>query len=184
MYASLDGIITIQSNLFKDNRGFFSEIYEKKIFTELGINDNFIQDNHSRSMKNVIRGMHFTLDKPQSQLLTVISGEIYDVVVDIRPNSNTYGKWMGVLLSEAGVKQIYMPEGFAHGFCVLSNFADLHYKVSQKYNSNDDHGILWNDKNLNINWPITNPIISEKDKNRSNFNIISQKIKNKKNETS
>ncbi len=161
--CSLEGIIILEPNKYNDSRGFFQECFQKERYTQHGIKEEFVQDNHSRSYKNVLRGMHFTKKRNQAQLLTVIRGKIYDVVVDIRKESKTFGQWFGVELSEDGPTQIYMPFGFAHGFCVLSEVADLHYKVSEKYDSQDDHGINWADPDLQIKWPIENPIISEKD---------------------
>lgn len=128
-----------------------------------GICDEFVQSNHSRSEKNVLRGLHFTKEKKQSQLVTVIRGSIYDVVVDIRRDSPTFLKWFGVVLGEDGPQQIYMTHGFAHGFCVLSNYADIHYHVSNYYDPNDDAGIRWDDPIIGIKWPISSPTISVRD---------------------
>ncbi len=170
--CKLDGILTIEPDIHSDSRGFFLETYKKKIFQDFGIADNFVQDNHSRSNKNTLRGLHFTVNKPQSQIVTVIRGKIFDVVVDIRKNSSTFGQWFGIVLSCEGVRQIYMPHGFAHGFCVLSEWADLHYKVSQYYDSKDEDGLKWNDVDVNIQWPTNNPIISIKDKNNKTLKDI------------
>ena len=161
----LNGILLIEPTIYSDERGFFLESFEKKRYQDVGITEEFIQDNHSRSVKNVLRGMHFTRNKPQSQIVTVIRGKIFDVVVDIRKNSPTFGKWFGAELSDSGVRQLYMPHGFAHGFCVLSDYADLHYKVSQKYDPKEEGGLRWNDPEVMIDWPIKNPIISERDAN-------------------
>jgi len=159
----LEGLLVIEPNLFKDDRGFFLESYQTERYRRAGITDSFVQDNHSRSSKNVLRGLHFTKNKPQAQILTVMRGTIFDVVVDIRKDSSTFGEWFGTELSDKGIRQVYMPHGFAHGFCVLSDYADLHYKVSQRYNPNDDHGLIWNDSDVMIEWPVKNPIISERD---------------------
>ena len=161
--CKLDGILLIEPKLHSDERGFFLESFEKEKYQDLGMVEEFIQDNHSRSQKNVLRGLHFTKNKPQAQIITVIRGTVFDVVVDIRKNSPTFGQWFGTELSSEGIRQIYMPHGFAHGFCVLSEYADLHYKVSQRYDSADDGGLIWNDNQINIDWPIKNPIISERD---------------------
>lgn len=163
MKCSLDGVLLIEPVVYADDRGFFLESFEKERYGELGITEDFVQDNHSRSKKHVLRGLHFTKNKPQAQILTVMRGKIFDVVVDIRKNSSTYGKWMGTELSDEGLRQIYMAHGFAHGFCVLSNYAEIHYKVSQRYDPNDDGGLLWNDASVGIKWPILNPTISERD---------------------
>ena len=161
----LDGILLIEPDIYKDERGFFLEQFQKERYEEHGINEDFVQENHSRSKKNVLRGLHFTKNKPQSQILTVIRGVVFDVVVDIRKNSPTFGKWFGTVLSDENIRQIYMPHGFAHGFCVLSDYADLHYKVSQSYDPNAEGGLRWNDPDIGIAWNIDSPIISERDMN-------------------
>ena len=126
------GVKILEPECYIDARGFFLETFQKERYAEVGITEEFVQDNHSRSEKNVLRGLHFTRRKPQSQLVTVIRGKIFDVVVDIRKNSKTYCQWHGAELSEEGPRQIYMAHGFAHGFCVLSEFADLHYSYSER----------------------------------------------------
>jgi dTDP-4-dehydrorhamnose 3,5-epimerase len=165
--CSLNGILLIEPAVFKDDRGFFLENYQELNYKRIGVTENFVQDNHSRSKRNVLRGLHFTKNKPQAQLLTVIRGKIFDVVVDIRKDSETFGKWFGIELSDAGPRQIYMAHGFAHGFCVLSDYADLHYKVSQHYEPDDEGGLLWNDPDISIEWPINNPIVSSRDRRHS-----------------
>lgn len=161
----LKGILLIEPRCFQDERGFFLESYKRERYQAAGIMENFVQDNHSRSKKNVLRGLHFTRNKPQAQILTVVRGKIFDVVVDIRKDSPTFGKWFGTELSDEGPRQVYMTHGFAHGFCVLSEYADLHYKVSQRYDPNDDGGLRWNDSDIGIEWPIHTPIISDRDGN-------------------
>ena len=161
----LQGILQIEPDIYQDERGFFLESFQKERYAKVGITEEFVQENHSRSTKNVLRGLHFTPKKPQSQIVTVIRGEIFDVVVDIRVDSPTFGKWFGTELSDKGHRQIYMPHGFAHGFCVLSDWADLHYKVSQYYDPSDEGGILWKCENLKISWPIKKPKITKKDCN-------------------
>ena len=161
----LEGFLVIEPDIYKDDRGFFLETYQEERYHQAGITDNFVQDNHSRSVKGVLRGMHFQIKKPQAQIVTVMQGEIFDVVVDIRKRSKTFCKWYGVRLNaHSQQRQVYMPPGFAHGFCVLSDFADLHYKVSFEYNPIDEGGLIWNDKGVGISWPIENPIISLRDK--------------------
>ena len=160
----VSGILVLEPRRFEDERGFFLESFEIERYRALGIAETFVQDNHSRSKKNVLRGMHFTRHKPQSQLLTVMHGKIFDVVVDIRKKSPTFGQWFGMELSAEGTNQIYMAHGFAHGFCVLSDWADLHYKVSERYDPQDDGGLVWNDQQVGIDWPVEDPIISLKDK--------------------
>lgn len=160
-----EGLLLITPRLFQDERGFFLESYEQEKYRALGITEEFVQDNHSRSLRNVLRGLHFTRRKPQSQILTVMRGKIFDVVVDIRKDSVTFGKWFGAELSDEGIRQIYMPHGFAHGFCVLSEYADLHYKVSERYDSNDEGGLRWNDPAVGVEWPVCGPVISALDLN-------------------
>ena len=161
----LEGFLAIEPDLFKDDRGFFLETYQEERYQQAGITDNFVQDNHSRSVKGVLRGMHFQIKKPQAQIVTVMQGEIFDAVVDIRKESKTFGKWYGVRLNaHSQQRQVYMPPGFAHGFLVLSDFADLHYKVSGEYDPTDEGGLIWNDIGVGISWPIENPIISLRDK--------------------
>jgi len=159
----LSGLLLIEPGCFKDERGFFLESYQRARYVEHGIVDNFVQDNHSRSVQNVLRGMHYTVKMPQAQILTVMRGRIFDVVVDVRQGSSTFGKWFGIELSEAGPRQLYMAPGFAHGFCVLSEGADLHYKVSRIYDPADEGGLLWNDPDIGIRWPIDAPRLSFRD---------------------
>jgi dTDP-4-dehydrorhamnose 3,5-epimerase len=160
----LDGILLIELERFSDERGFFLETFEESRYQEHGICEMFVQGNHSRSVKDVLRGLHFTRSKPQSQIVTVIRGRIFDVVVDVRKESPSYGKWFGTELAEGGPSQLYMPHGFAHGFCVLSDWADLHYMVSQRYDPQDEGGLLWNDEDVGIGWPTDDPIISSRDR--------------------
>lgn len=161
----LEGILIIEPTVFADNRGFFIESFENGRYREAGITDSFVQDNHSRSFKDVLRGLHFTKRRPQAQLLTVMHGRIFDVVVDLRKNSSTFGGWFGTeLSSEEGFRQVYMPPGFAHGFCVLSDVADLHYKVSQSYDPADEWGLRWDDPDVGITWPVRDPKVSPRDR--------------------
>jgi dTDP-4-dehydrorhamnose 3,5-epimerase len=163
----IDGLFIIEPTVFGDERGFFMETYHAKEFNEAGINVTFVQDNHSKSKKGVLRGLHFQYNNPQGKLVRVIKGEVYDVAVDLRKGSSTYGKWEGVILSEENKKQFYVPEGFAHGFLVLSDDAEFTYKCTNFYDADDEGGILWNDPDVGIEWPINNIdgiILSEKDK--------------------
>tara|TARA_B100001250_G_C19776938_1_gene780012 strand:- start:232 stop:786 length:555 start_codon:yes stop_codon:yes gene_type:complete len=169
----INGIKLMKLKLFKDYRGIFYEIYNKKRFYKFGIRENFVQDNISISKKNVLRGMHYTIQKPQSQLLTLLEGEIFDCLVDLRKKSKFFGKYFSFYLNAKKNNQIYMPAGVAHGFCVLSKQAILHYNSSRVYDPDDEGGLIWNDKKININWPIKKPIISMKDKN---FNSLSEII--------
>lgn len=165
--CSLDGILLIEPLVHVDARGFFLETYELAEYQKLGITEKFVQDNHSRSMKNVLRGLHYTKNRAQAQIVTVMRGRIFDVVVDIRKGSPTFGKWQGTELGDEGPRQVYMPHGFAHGFCVLSDYADLHYKVSQRYDPDDEAGLVWNDSDVKIDWPLKEPCVSQRDKSHS-----------------
>jgi len=159
-----DGIVVLQPRRFDDARGFFLESFERERYRALGIAESFVQDNHSRSAKSVLRGLHFTRKRPQAQIVTVIRGRIFDAVVDVRKESPSFGQWFGAELSDEGPNQIYMAHGFAHGFCVLSDHADLHYKVSQRYDPSDDAGLRWNDAEVGIEWPVAAPLVSERDR--------------------
>ncbi|HET8793273.1 MAG TPA: dTDP-4-dehydrorhamnose 3,5-epimerase [Nitrososphaeraceae archaeon] len=158
-------VILIEPQLFSDKRGFFYESFKESNFLSWGITMRFVQENFSHSMKGVIRGLHFQKNpRAQVKLVTVIKGKIFDVAVDIRKNSPTFGKWVGEILSEENHRSIYIPEGFAHGFCVLSDSADVLYKTSNEYSPENERGIIWNDPTIGISWAIEKPIISEKDK--------------------
>jgi len=157
-------VILIEPQIFSDNRGFFLENFKESEFISNGICKKFVQDNLSHSVHGVLRGLHYQKNpKAQAKLVTVLKGKIFDVAVDLRKNSLTFGKWVGEILSDDDHKLIYIPEGFAHGFCVLSNSADVLYKVDNEYSPEHEKGIIWNDPTLNIQWPIKNPIISNKD---------------------
>ncbi len=140
------------------------ETYQQDRYRDIGINKNFVQDNLSFSVKGTLRGLHFQIKHPQAKLVQVISGEIFDVAVDIRPGSPTYGKWTGIYLSEQTLTQVFVPEGFAHGFCVLSETAHFLYKCSDFYAPDDEGGILWSDPDIAIDWPIKDPVVSDKDR--------------------
>lgn len=162
--TSLSEVILITPKVFEDNRGFFLESYKYSTYAQNGINENFSQDNHSQSSRGVLRGLHYQKNpKAQGKIVKCIKGEIFDVAVDIRKNSPDFGKWIGKILSEDNKKMLYIPAGFAHGFLVLSETAEILYKSTNEYSSENDRGILWNDPEININWNINNPIISEKD---------------------
>ena len=148
---------------YGDSRGFFLETFQQETYKKMGINYNFVQDNHSRSSKNVLRGLHYQEKKPQGKLVRVVRGEVLDVAVDIRKDSNSYGKWDSVILSDKNKKQFWIPPGLAHGFLVLSEFADFEYKCTDYYYPNYESCIVWNDPTLNINWNINDPIVSDKD---------------------
>ncbi len=173
---SIEDIILVKPKVFGDNRGFFMESYKKSEFIQNGIDTEFQQDNHSKSSAKVLRGLHYQA-KPyeQAKLVRCIKGKIYDIAVDIRPNSKTFGKYVKIELSEDNKFMLYIPKGFAHGFVVLSDEAELIYKASGEYNPKADRGILWSDKELNIDWGIDfEPILSEKDKNQPNLKDINK----------
>jgi len=162
----LQDCVIIEPKVFGDERGFFLETYQAERYADLaGITSSFVQDNHSRSSRGVLRGLHFQKTKPQGKLVRVAKGEVYDVAADIRQGSPTFGQWEGVILSEENKTQLWIPPGFAHGFVVLSDTADFEYKCTDYYDPSDEGSILWNDPELNILWPIDNPILSAKDRN-------------------
>mgnify|MGYP001376717240 FL=1 len=164
--TSLNDCVIIEPKVFGDERGFFLETFHTSRYADLvGISIPFAQDNHSRSSMGVLRGLHFQKTKPQGKLVRVVRGEVYDVAVDIRQDSSTFGHWEGVILSEENKKQFWVPPGFAHGFVVLSDVADFEYKCTDYYDPLDEGSILWSDPNLGIKWPVSNPILSDKDKN-------------------
>ena len=171
--TSLEGFLIVELETFKDDRGFFLETFKEKSYKEAGITDKFVQDNQSRSSKGVLRGMHFQVKRPQAQIVTVMRGCIFDVGVDLRQNSSTFGQWYGVELSDVGQRQVYMAPGIAHGFCVLSDLADLHYKVSRFYDPDDECGMVWNDSEVNIDWPSITPLIHQRD---ATYQSLSQLI--------
>ncbi len=167
--TGIDGLYVIEPTVFEDNRGYFMETYSKRDFEEIGIKSEFVQDNQSKSVKGVLRGLHFQKEFPQAKLVRVIKGEVYDVAVDIREGSETYGKYYGVILTKENKLQFFIPRGFAHGFLVLSDEAEFVYKCDDFYHPGDEGGIKWDDKKIGIEWPldkvggISNVIQSEKD---------------------
>ena len=157
-------VILIEAKSFHDKRGFFLESFKESDFKNNGIDTKFVQDNFSRSTKGVLRGLHYQKNsKAQAKLVSVNRGEIFDVAVDIRQNSPTHGRWIGEVLSDNNHKLLYVPEGFAHGFCVLSDEADVLYKVNNEYSPEHEKGILWNDSDIGITWPVEKPILHDKD---------------------
>lgn len=161
----IPGVIILEPQVFKDNRGFFLETYQYERYCEQGIDARFVQDNQSRSQKGVLRGLHCQREHPQGKLIAVTRGRVFDVAVDIRKDSPTFGQWVGEILDDENHHQLYIPPGLAHGFCVLSEEVDFIYKCTDYYHSESEIGIRWNDPDLNIKWPIDKPILSEKDKN-------------------
>ena len=161
--TALPGVLVIEPQVFRDARGFFLESYHQAQFTLLGVSDLFVQDNHSGSRRGTLRGLHFQTPHPQAKLCRVIRGEVVDVAVDIRRGSPTFGKWTSTTLSAENQRQIYIPRGFAHGFAVLSEFAEFFYKCSDYYDPASEHGVHWSDPQLAIDWGIADPIVSAKD---------------------
>ncbi|MEA1891058.1 MAG: dTDP-4-dehydrorhamnose 3,5-epimerase [Pseudomonadota bacterium] len=160
----LKGVRLIVPRVFEDDRGFFLETFNSATFEENGLPLNFVQDNHSRSSRGVLRGLHYQYPTWQGKLVRVVTGEIFDVAVDIRPESPTFGQWYGVVLSEENKHQLYIPPGYAHGFCVLSDTVDVTYKCTALYAPAEDAGIRWDDPDIGIDWPISEPLVSEKDR--------------------
>jgi len=161
----IEDVVIVVPEVFEDERGFFMEVYRQDQFRDLGLPENFVQLNHSRSEKNVTRGLHFQWDPPMGKLMRVTQGKAFLVAVDIRKGSPTLRKWVGVEVSAENKKQVWAPAGFARGFCVLSDFAEIEYLCTGTYNSKAESGILWNDGGIGIEWPVTDPILSEKDRN-------------------
>jgi dTDP-4-dehydrorhamnose 3,5-epimerase len=161
--TGLSGALLIEPRCFRDERGFFLESFQEERYRTIGITDDFVQDNHSHSRRGVLRGLHFQVKRPQAQLISIMRGRIFDVAVDLRPDSTTFGRWYGVELSDDSPRQLYMAPGFAHGFCVLSDFADILYKVSRFYDPTDEGGMLWSDPDIGIRWPIENPVVAQRD---------------------
>lgn len=170
--GNIEGLYVITPNIHMDSRGYFMETYNYNDFKENGIEAVFVQDNQSKSSRGVLRGLHFQINHPQAKLVRVIKGCVFDVAVDLRKNSTTFGKWYGIELSEENKKQFFIPKGFAHGFLVLSDEAEFAYKVTDFWHPNDEGGILWNDIDIGIEWPEITPselILSDKDKNNLTF---------------
>ncbi len=165
--TDIDGVIIVEPKVFGDDRGYFMETYVERDFVEGGITAKFVQDNQSKSRKGVLRGLHFQKKHSQAKLVRVISGEVFDVAVDLRPGSPTFGKWQGILLSAENKRQFFIPKNFAHGFLVLSDEAEFCYKCDDYYHPEAEGGLLWNDPDVNVEWPISDDmeiLLSEKDK--------------------
>ncbi len=160
---TLPEVLLVEPRVFDDHRGFFLETYQVQKYADAGLPAVFVQDNHSKSRQSVLRGLHYQLHNPQAKLVYPVTGEIYDVAVDIRRGSPTFGKWTGTRLSAANHRQLYIPEGFAHGFFVLSDYADVMYKCTRFYAPGDEYGIHWKDTQIGIDWPVARPVLSEKD---------------------
>ena len=175
--TKIKDVYIIEPQVFGDNRGYFMETYNYEAFKEAGLDMKFVQDNQSCSKRGVLRGLHFQKSYPQGKLVRVIKGKVFDVAVDLRKSSETYGKWVGVTLTDENKRQFYIPEGFAHGFLVLSDIAEFVYKCTDFYHPEDDSGIIWNDKDIGIDWPIESDmeiLLSEKDKNQQTFKFYTE----------
>jgi dTDP-4-dehydrorhamnose 3,5-epimerase len=162
--TKLDGVLIIEPRVFEDNRGFFLETFHSKRYADAGVPaQKFVQDNHSCSVRGTLRGLHYQLRYPQDKLVRALRGEIFDVAVDIRQGSPTFGRWIGVELTAENKRQLFIPAGFAHGFCVLGEIAEIEYKCTEYYVHDDQCGVAWNDPSIGIAWPIENPVLSERD---------------------
>ena len=161
--TALPGVLIIEPRAFGDARGFFLESFQTERYAKAGITQPFVQDNHSRSQRGVLRGLHFQRKRPQGKLVSVSRGSVFDVAVDINPHSATFGQYVATVLSDENHLQLWIPPGYAHGFCVLSDEADFHYKCTELYDPEDEGGLIWNDPDVNIAWPFDNPLLSEKD---------------------
>lgn len=161
--TKLPGVLIIEPKVFRDHRGFFKESFQAERYAEAGIDFSFVQDNHSRSQKGVLRGLHLQKTRPQGKLVSCTRGVVYDVAVDVNPNSATFGQYEGVELTEDNHRQLWIPPGYAHGFCVLSDVADFQYKCTDLYFPEDEVGLIWNDPEVAIIWPIKDPAVSAKD---------------------
>jgi len=168
----LSGILVISTDRFPDGRGFFMETFHAERYSRSGMTAPFVQDNFSHSARGTLRGLHYQIERPQGKLVTVLHGEIYDVVVDLRKSSGTFGQWEGFTLSEENRRQLYVPVGFAHGFCVVSPLADVIYKCTDFYCPPGERGLLWSDPVLNIRWPLEYPVLSARDAGHPRFNEI------------
>lgn len=160
---SLPGVLLIEPRVFEDSRGFFLETFHRRKYADGSMGREFLQDNHSHSRHGVLRGLHYQLRHPQGKLIYVVRGEIFDVAVDIRQGAPTFGQWVGTILSSGNKRQLYVPEGFAHGFCVISETADVIYKCTELYAPEDEYGLLWSDPAVGIQWPLDAPVLSGKD---------------------
>jgi len=174
--TELDGVLIIEPHVFNDQRGYFFETYQRQRYGDAGIVTDFVQDNLSFSKKGTLRGLHYQHPHEQAKLVQVVQGEVFDVVVDIRYDSPTFGKWIGQYLSDENKKQLFVPEGFAHGFCVLSDTALFDYKCSDFYAPDCEGGILWSDPDVAIDWPLESPIVSDKDAKFSCLKDIAENL--------
>jgi dTDP-4-dehydrorhamnose 3,5-epimerase len=173
----LEGVILVEPDVWRDARGFFLETYHQEKYRAGGIADPFVQDNHSFSEGPILRGLHAQVRRPQGKLVRAIQGEIFDVAVDIRSGSSTFGRWVGAVLSGENFRQLYIPPGYAHGFCVLSGTAHVQYKCTELYDRDDEIGIAWNDPDIGIDWPVREPVLNDKDRGAPRLAEIVQKLR-------
>jgi len=159
----LAGVLIIEPKVFGDSRGFFKETFQAERYREAGIEYTFVQDNYSRSQKGVLRGLHYQITKPQGKLVSCLKGAVFDVAIDVDPISGTFGQYVGIELTEDNNRQFWVPPGYAHGFCVLTDTADFQYKCTDYYDPSDEGGLIWNDPDVAIDWPIDQPLLSDKD---------------------
>jgi dTDP-4-dehydrorhamnose 3,5-epimerase len=172
--TALPEVILIEPDVFQDERGFFLETWHQEKYREAGLPQTFVQDNHSYSVRDVLRGLHAQIRHPQGKLVRAVLGEVFDVAVDIRPGSPTFGKWVGEVLSGENFKQLWIPPGFAHGFCVLSETAHVLYKCTEIYRREDEVSLLWNDPDIGIEWPVREPLLSPKDQQARRLQDLSR----------
>jgi len=174
--TSLPGVILIEPQVFEDPRGFFIETFHKKKYAVEGVDRVFVQDNHSHSKRDTLRGLHYQLRHAQGKLVYVVAGEIFDVAVDIRRGAPTFGKWSGAYISAENKRQLYIPEGFAHGFSVLSETADVIYKCTDLYTPGDEYGIFWADPAIDIDWKVKSPVLSKKDSQNPELSQVTEEL--------
>jgi dTDP-4-dehydrorhamnose 3,5-epimerase len=172
--TTLPGVLIIEPAVHRDERGFFLETYHAQRYRDAGLDAAFVQDNHSRSLRGTLRGLHWQIEHPQGKLVRVLLGEIFDVVVDIQPESPTFGQWVGASLSSDNFRQIYAPPGFAHGFCVTSDVAEVEYKCTDFYDPKAERGLIWNDPEVGVAWPVTDPILSPRDQRHPTLAALRQ----------
>ncbi len=174
--TEISDVLLLEPKVYRDDRGFFLETYREEHLEKVGLNIHFVQDNLSKSQQGTVRGLHYQIEQPQDKLIMVMEGRILDVAVDLRKNSPTFGKYISRELSSKNKHQMFIPKGFAHGFSVLSNNARVYYKCSDYYYPEGEYGLYWNDPSLNIDWQVTNPVISEKDQNQPKLSEISKEL--------
>lgn len=174
--TEISDVLLLEPQVYKDDRGFFLETYREEHLEKVGLSIRFVQDNLSKSQQGTIRGLHYQIERPQDKLIMVMEGRILDVAVDLRRSSSTFGKYVARELSSENKHQMFIPQGFAHGFSVLSNNALVYYKCSDYYYPEGEYGLYWNDPSLNINWQVTNPVVSEKDQNQPKISEISKEL--------